>query len=195
MSRLVYLMGASGAGKDSLLDALRHDLPPNLMVAHRYITRPANAGSENHIALSQHEFSQRAERGLFALEWQAHGCHYAVGIEIDHWMQQGCNVVINGSRAYLEQAMQRYGQRLIPVCLQVSEDVLRQRLEQRGRENSEQIQHRLQRAAQYANQMPAHCQRLENNGQLQQTLAGLLRLLAAPSTAFLYPISPQKVEP
>ena len=56
MSRLVYLMGASGAGKDSLLDALRHDLPPNLMVAHRYITRPANAGSENHIALSQHEF-------------------------------------------------------------------------------------------------------------------------------------------
>jgi ribose 1,5-bisphosphokinase len=188
-------MGASGAGKDSLLDALRHDLPPNLMVAHRYITRPANAGSENHIALSQHEFSQRAERGLFALEWQAHDCHYAVGIEIDHWMQQGCNVVVNGSRAYLEQAMQRYGQRLIPVCLQVSEEVLRQRLEQRGRENSEQIQHRLQRAAQYANQMPAHCQRLENNGQLQQTLAGLLQLLAAPSTAFLYPISPQKVEP
>ena len=54
--------------------------------------------------------------------------------------------------------MQRYGQRLIPVCLQVSEEVLRQRLEQRGRENSEQIHHRLHRAAQYANEMPAHCQ-------------------------------------
>jgi len=196
MSRLVYLMGASGAGKDSLLDALRQNLPPNLMVAHRYITRPANAGAENHVALSEAEFSQRNERGLFALDWQAHGCRYAVGIEIDHWMQQGCNVVINGSRAHLEQAMQRYGQRLIPVCLLVSETVLQQRLQQRGRENSEQIRDRLQRAALYANDMPAHCQRLANDGHLQHTLEGLLQLLAAPSAAsFLYPIHSQKVEP
>ncbi|GBU13258.1 ribose 1,5-bisphosphokinase [Enterobacterales bacterium] len=193
MGRLVYLMGASGSGKDSLLDALRHALPAGLVVAHRYITRPANAGAENHIALRDDEFNQRLEQGLFALDWQAHSCRYSVGIEIDHWMAQGCNVVVNGSRAHLDQAMQRYGQRLLPVCLQVSESVLEQRLRQRGREDREQIRHRLLRAAQYASGLPAHCQRLDNDGPLHETLAAFLHLLNQPVSAKNYDITSQKV--
>lgn len=193
MGRLVYLMGASGAGKDSLLDALRHALPSGLVVAHRYITRPADAGAENHIALRDDEFNQRLEQGLFALDWQAHGCRYGIGIEIDHWMAQGCNVVVNGSRAHLDLAMQRYGQRLLPVCLQVSESVLEHRLQQRGREDGEQIRHRLRRAAQYASGLPAHCQRLDNDGHLHDTLAAFLRLLEQPVSAKIYDITSQKV--
>ncbi|MGC6388079.1 ribose 1,5-bisphosphokinase [Ewingella sp. S1.OA.A_B6] len=193
MTVLVYLMGASGSGKDSLLDALRHALPPGVIVAHRYITRPADAGAENHIALRDDEYQQRREQGLFALAWQAHGCCYGVGIEIDHWMAQGCNVVVNGSRAHLSQAAQRYGQRLLPVCLQVSEDVLAQRLQQRGRENAEQIRHRLLRAAQYACGLPTHCQRLDNDGHLHDTLAVFLRLLGQPAQANIDNITSQKV--
>lgn len=49
----------SGSGKDSLLAALRQREHPQLLVAHRYITRPHNAGCENHIALSEHEFYPR----------------------------------------------------------------------------------------------------------------------------------------
>ena len=60
MGRLIWLMGPSGAGKDSLLAALRQREHPQLLVAHRYITRPASAGSENHIALSEKEFFTRA---------------------------------------------------------------------------------------------------------------------------------------
>src|SRR5476649_2540495 len=101
MSRLLYLMGASGAGKDSLLDALRHALPAGLIVAHRYITRPANAGAENHIALRDEEFNQRLEQGLFALDWQAHGCRYGVGIEIATGWAQGSTWWINASREIL----------------------------------------------------------------------------------------------
>lgn len=56
MGRLIWLMGPSGSGKDSLLSALRQQEHPQLLVAHRYITRAANAGSENHIALSEQEF-------------------------------------------------------------------------------------------------------------------------------------------
>ena len=52
MGRLIWLMGPSGSGKDSLLSALRQREHSQLLVAHRYITRDANAGSENHIALS-----------------------------------------------------------------------------------------------------------------------------------------------
>ncbi len=56
MGRLIWLMGPSGSGKDSLLSALRQQEHARLLVAHRYITRAANAGSENHIALSEREF-------------------------------------------------------------------------------------------------------------------------------------------
>ena len=54
--KLIWLMGASGSGKDSLLTELRQREQTQLLVAHRYITRAASAGSENHIALSEQEF-------------------------------------------------------------------------------------------------------------------------------------------
>lgn len=54
--KLIWLVGASGSGKDSLLAALRQREHPQLLVAHRYITRSPNAGGENHIALSEREF-------------------------------------------------------------------------------------------------------------------------------------------
>ena len=57
MGRLIWLMGPSGSGKDSLLSALRQREHPQLLVAHRYITRAANAGSENHIALNETNFT------------------------------------------------------------------------------------------------------------------------------------------
>lgn len=191
MSRLLYLMGASGSGKDSLLDALRQHLPDNVTVAHRYITRPADAGSENHIALSEAEFMQRRQQGLFALEWVAHQCRYGVGIEIDHWMQLGCHVVMNGSRAHLEQARQRYGHRLLPVCLQVSDPVLASRLSQRGREDVAQIARRLQRAREYASTLPAECHLLNNDGALQDTLQHLLAILSLPVSTPVYPVTSQ----
>ena len=52
MGKLIWLMGPSGSGKDSLLEVLRQQEHSDLLVAHRYITRPATAGCENHIALS-----------------------------------------------------------------------------------------------------------------------------------------------
>lgn len=56
MGKLIWLMGPSGSGKDSLLAEIRLREQTQLLVAHRYITRDASAGSENHIALSEQEF-------------------------------------------------------------------------------------------------------------------------------------------
>ena len=103
---------------------------PQLLVAHRYITRPFNAGNENHIALSEHEFFTRAEQHLFALSWHANNNYYGIGIEIDLWLHAGFDVVANGSRAHLPQAQARYADALLPICLQVSPAVLRQRRKQ-----------------------------------------------------------------
>ncbi|SQB25645.1 ribose 1,5-bisphosphokinase [Citrobacter koseri] len=50
-------------------------------------------------------------------------------MEIDLWLHAGFDVVVNGSRAHLPQAQARYGKALLPICLQVSPDILRQRLQ------------------------------------------------------------------
>ena len=104
MGKLIWLMGPSGSGKDSLLAELRLREQTQLLVAHRYITRDASAGSENHIALSEREFFTRAGQNLLALSWHANGLYYGVGIEIDLWRHAGFDVVVNGSRAHLPQA-------------------------------------------------------------------------------------------
>lgn len=185
MARLIWLMGASGSGKDSLLDALREAAPEGVLVAHRYITRAADAGGENHIALSEAEFQRRRAKGLFAIDWLAHQQAYALGIEIDLWLAQDLDVVVNGSRLHLPAAEQRYGTQLLPVCLQVSPGVLAQRLRQRGREGEEQIAQRLRRAAEGA---PSSCMMLNNDGPLSQTLSEFMALLAeqasSPAQAF-----------
>lgn len=64
MGKLIWLMGPSGSGKDSLLAELRLREQTQLLVAHRYITRDASAGSENHIALSEQEFYPRGAKSV-----------------------------------------------------------------------------------------------------------------------------------
>ena len=177
MARLIWLTGPSGSGKDSLLNALREAPPEQLVIAHRYITRPAYAGGENHVALSEAEFRRREKLGLFAISWQAHGLYYGLGEEIDHWLARGLNVLVNGSRLHLPIVQQHYGAQLLPLVLQVSPQVLETRLRQRGRETEAEISKRLARAAE---PLPAHCYPLNNDGALSDTLDKLRQLLEHP---------------
>lgn len=177
--KLFYLVGASGSGKDSLLNYARQQLDGgDVLFAHRYITRPFTAGGENHIALSEAEFLRRRDAGFFALHWHSHTYYYGIGIEIDSWREQGFNVVVNGSRAYLKPALQRYPE-LLPIWIQVSEQVLRQRLQQRGRESEQQIQARLQRAQQYPLTELDSLVIVENNKTIERAGAKLVALLQA----------------
>lgn len=144
--QLYYLIGPSGSGKDSLISYVRNRLKGNgsVFFARRYITRPPQTDGENHIALSREEFQQRLKQGLFAMHWRSHGCYYGIGIEIDHWLSKGCQVVVNGSRLYLPKAKQRYPD-LKVILIEASMEVLKRRLQTRGRETPEQIQERLER--------------------------------------------------
>jgi len=144
--RLFYLIGPSGGGKDSLISYIRKRLngEDRVVFAHRYITRPPKASGENHVALSRKEFLQRLQQGFFAMHWQSYDCHYGIGIEIDQWLSSGCQVVVNGSRSYLPKALRRYPD-LKVILIEVSPEVLKRRLEARGRETPEQIQARLER--------------------------------------------------
>ncbi|WP_461499095.1 phosphonate metabolism protein/1,5-bisphosphokinase (PRPP-forming) PhnN [Ramlibacter sp.] len=153
-ARLVYLVGASGSGKDWLMTYARGSLAgeTHIAFAHRYITRAADAGAENHVALTLEEFEARQRAGLFAMHWKSHGYAYGIGIEINQWLAKGLTVVVNGSREYLGVAAQRY-QELLPVWIEVPPELLRRRLQARGRESAEEIEARLARLP--AGQPPA----------------------------------------
>lgn len=177
-ARLIYLMGASGSGKDTLLRRVRAQLHAHepVLVAHRYITRDSGA-TEDALSLTPDEFDRRAALGCFAMRWASHGLQYGIGIEIDTWLACGAVVIVNGSRAHLPIAHARYPA-LTAVALTVAPALLAQRLAGRGRESGEQIAQRLARASRdYA--VPAQCviRRVSNDADPDVAAAELLDIV------------------
>jgi ribose 1,5-bisphosphokinase len=178
--RIVYVMGPSGAGKDTLLSFARARLGgAPVLFAHRYITRAAEAGGENHVFLSHEEFRIRADQGLFALQWSSHGLHYGIGVEIDAWMAQGFTVVVNGSREYLHHVVTRYPA-LTAVHVDARPEVLAARLASRGRETLEEVRARLARRVPLV--VPPHVSvtAIDNSGTLEDAGRELIKVLANP---------------
>jgi len=163
---LIYVMGPSGAGKDSLLDFARSRLATDgVLFAHRYITRAAGGG-ENHIALTEAEFEMRSRRGLFALQWHVNGLRYGIGVEIDQWLALGCTVIVNGSRAHACEALARYPQTTF-VHVEATPEVLAARLAGRGRETPEQIAARLARRVHFEVPSGAPLAYIDNSARLE----------------------------
>ena len=146
-ARVVYVMGPSGAGKDTLLSYARVRLAGSaVMFAHRYITRPPREHGENHVALSPAEFALLRARGGFALAWGAHDMHYGIGVEIRAWLAAGLCVVVSGSRAEWPNAAAALPG-MLPVLITARPEVLAARLGTRGREDRAAIDERLARAS------------------------------------------------
>ncbi|MDQ1079214.1 phosphonate metabolism protein/1,5-bisphosphokinase (PRPP-forming) PhnN [Pseudoroseomonas cervicalis] len=149
--RLVTVVGASGAGKDTLLGAAREALAGDarFLFAQRVITRPAETnphpGIEQHIPMSEAAFAEARESGAFALHWPAHGLHYGIPRSIEAELDAGRIVVANLSRAVLAEAARRYNLRVLLVT--APREVLAARLAARGRESMAEIALRLSREA------------------------------------------------
>lgn len=137
---LIFVVGPSGVGKDSLLAHARSSLENNqeFRFVRRHITRSATAGAEDHHALSSDEFTDWLAADRFALHWDSHGLRYGIDREIDAWLCAGHTVVLNGSREHIPVARQRYpGMRVIAIT--ASPAALAQRLAQRRRESADEI--------------------------------------------------------
>jgi phosphonate metabolism protein PhnN/1,5-bisphosphokinase (PRPP-forming) len=135
---LVLVVGPSGAGKDTLIEAARQALAddPRFRFVRRVITRPADAGGEAHEAVTEAEFAARD----FALQWQAHGLCYGIPAEA---VDSGAVVVANVSRTVIAEAADRYPVRVIEIT--ASADVLATRLTSRRRESDANVETRLAR--------------------------------------------------
>ena len=176
--RLLYFMGPSGAGKDSLLDWLRQHLPPDLPVqwARRTISRPAMPGCEVHESTTPEAHAALRAANAFALEWEANGLAYGVRHGELEPMSQGCWLLVNGSRAYLPEALLRYPA-LVAVHITASPEVLRQRLQARGRESSDEVEQRVQRALRFLAPPGTAGIEVRNDTRLEDAGQQLLRAL------------------
>ena len=177
--KLFYLMGPSGSGKDSLIDASREPLRAlNCEVMRRVITRSAESVGEDAIGVTPDEFERRQHAGAFSLAWQANGLSYGIPREMDEWLQAGRHVLVNGSRANLRQAIEKYPT-LVAILLTVNDEVLRKRLLNRGRETPEQIDARLARNALFkdrrSSDSPVH--QIDNSVDLAVAVSSLLELI------------------
>jgi ribose 1,5-bisphosphokinase len=182
--RLLYLVGPSGAGKDSILDHARGHLPVDapVRIAQRWITRPASPDGEQHRPVSPQEFEHMLAAGRFAMAWRAHGRAYGIDVDIRDWLARGLTVVVSGSREYLPQALQDFP-RLQVVSVVVSPALLQGRLERRAREVPVEIERRLKRATQFT--LPAGVPVVEIRNDADPDIAGreLLQIMLADSQA------------
>jgi ribose 1,5-bisphosphokinase len=173
--QLICCIGASGAGKDTLLAGARekNPEPDGIFFAHRYITRPARAEGENHIALSAAEFESRRRRGFFALQWEAHNLRYGIGCEINRWMEAGGTVIVNTSREYLA-SQEKVPAHWYTLLITVDESVLRRRLQSRGRETPSEIEERLNRNRMMTHRFP-HASVVWNNTTVEDGVSECIR--------------------
>lgn len=173
--RLVFVVGASGVGKDTLIDGARKAAPAGVLFPQRDITRQKDAGGESHRAVTRTEFEILEAAGGYALSWRANGLYYGIPATIDAALAAGRTVVVNGSRGALDDARARFP-RLLVVLITASADILRRRLYARGRETPEEIAVRVERADAFRVEGPDVVE-LRNDGAPEAAIQSLLDLL------------------
>lgn len=173
---LVLVVGPSGAGKDTLLTALKERLQGNdeVVFARRAITREADENSEDHATLSMDAFSDLVVRGDVALSWEAHGLGYVLPKEYDADIEAGRTVIANGSRRALQKAQDKYSHFKV-MLITAPIPVLAERLAARGRETVAEIEQRLSHADMSIDQQ-FDLVEIENTGPVE---AGVDRILNA----------------
>lgn len=142
----VAVVGPSGAGKDTIMDAARVALvgDTRFHFVRRIITRPQMPGTEDHDSLDETAFAKSAGEGAFALHWQAHGLSYGLPKSLEDEIADGTVVIANVSRRVLGDVRRLYPSRSV-VVITARPEVLAERLASRGRESREEIVARLAR--------------------------------------------------
>ncbi len=166
----IAVVGPSGAGKDSLMEAAA--ARTGMVLARRVITRPASAGGEAFDGVTEAEFDRRLLAGEFALHWFAHGLRYGISAEIDTALARGQDVLANLSRAVLPELSGRFACHRI-IVVTATPQVLAARLAARGRENAGDIARRLQRASFPVDRSLSPVV-VENNGTLKEAITAFI---------------------
>jgi ribose 1,5-bisphosphokinase len=169
--------GPSGAGKDTLLDAARTHFQgeETIVFARRFITRHDQIG-ERHAAVSEANFARIAREGGFFLAWRAHGLDYGITAQVLELLAAGHHVVVNVSRRIIDEAREKWPRTHV-IQITARPEVLRERLLARGRETTDGIGQRLERAGEIRLAKAAWLSELDNSGDLASAIARFTALI------------------
>jgi len=146
---MIVVVGPSGAGKDSLINAARDHFrnDPSVGFIRRIITRAADGETEDHGSVSPEDFAAMKGESRFAVSWQAHGLHYGIPVETLDELAAGRTLIANGSRGALAAFVDVYPS-LAVIEVTARPEVIAERLKLRGRETPDEIERRLSRVTQ-----------------------------------------------
>lgn len=173
----VAVVGPSGAGKDTLIAHARAALAGDGSVefVRRVITRPSDAGSEDHDSLADPAFDQAEKAGAFAVSWSAHGLRYGLPASVDRAVACGQVVVANISRGAIALVKARYAN-VVVAEVTASAEILAERLAARGRESRGEVLARLARSAELGDSVPGAV-RIDNSGPREAAAESFVALL------------------
>jgi len=175
--RLIVVLGPSGSGKDSLISYARREIAgvADVLFVRRAITRPADMGGEDHVAMTDTEFDAAIDEGHFSLTWAANGLRYGLPRSIEAHLAAGKLAVVNGSRGAWG-VIQQVFPSAAAVEIRVDPVILEQRLQSRGRESAPEIEARLLRASALKSRFEADVV-IDNSGLLETAGAALVEYM------------------
>jgi len=179
LATVIAVVGPSGVGKDSVMEALAEH-GADLQLVRRIITRPLGEDGEDFIRANEDEFDAALQAGDFLLHWEAHGLRYGVPGVVHDQRSQARGLLVNLSRSVLLPAQDLFDD-FVVVSLTASPQVLAARLDARARESVEDRQRRLNRARL---ELPEGLRRVievDNSGALDQTVQTILSQLQLES--------------
>ncbi len=181
---LILVVGPSGVGKDTLIDEAAAALAATsrFHFARRAITRPADAGGEDHIPYDESTFRQAEQDDAFLLSWRAHGLCYGVPKDPAARLRaDGAAIVANVSRTVIDDARNRL-QPVRVIMVRAAHETIRRRLADRGRETPADIEARLARADAYA-VSGRDVLYVDNDGTVEEGAKSMIAALEAASNA------------
>ncbi len=165
------IVGASGVGKDAILSSCQPIVEAigNYHFPTRIITRPADAGHEEHHSISSAEFVQSVRDDRFCLWWMAHDLHYALPGEVDEKLRFDTHIIANISRRAVKDAVQKFN-RVEVIEITANPDTIKNRLIMRGRETEAGIMARQLREIEPDWSCGLEVTKVENDSQLAEAV-------------------------
>lgn len=172
---IVLIVGASGSGKDTLLNNAKRSFQnrDDIFFARRYVTRSPDSHEDNYY-IEPEAFRLLKRADFFVSTWKAHDNLYGIPRNIVSKNRQDSTVICSISRTAIEDFEYSFHW-VTTIQVIARQEILRERLASRGREHELDIEKRLARAA-----MPVHARKLitfDNSGSVEEGIAGFTRLL------------------
>lgn len=139
-NKVVLIVGASGAGKDTLLKYAKEVFNDDINFVKRYITREADINESNYY-IDEYAFEILRHNSYFASNWNAHGYFYGIP---KRFIKNGLNL-ISISRANIKDFENLYDD-VCTINITIPKNDLKQRLIERKRESLEDIEKRINRS-------------------------------------------------